>query len=105
MWIFAKGGFLSIVQHQDRPNMLMVRGRVKGDIERHFPGVRVKRTDDADYLYRAVLPKHRVAARLFDLATEIDYDKFKPAVQDKRREAYYFSIWDTSYEMQQELSR
>jgi hypothetical protein len=56
--------------------------------------------DDADYLYRTVLPKHQVAARLFDLANGIDYDKFKPAVTDKRRAEYYFSVWDTGYLMQ-----
>jgi hypothetical protein len=77
---------------------------VKGDIEHYFPGARVIRTDDA-YLYRTMLLKHRVAARLFDMAFEIDDDKFKPAVEDKRRTAYYFSVWDTGYLMQEELSQ
>jgi hypothetical protein len=52
-----------------------------------------------------MLLKHRVAARLFDMAFEIDDDKFKPAVGDKRRTAYYFSVWDTGYLMQEELSQ
>jgi hypothetical protein len=32
MWIFAKDGFCSIKQHNRRPDVLVVRGRVKGDL-------------------------------------------------------------------------
>ena len=46
MWIFAKDGFLSLTQYRDRPDMLMVRARVAGDIEHFFPTARVIRTDD-----------------------------------------------------------
>ena len=61
MWIFAKDGFLSLTQYRDRPDMLMVRARVAGDIEHFFPTARVIRTDDADYLYRTTLPREAVA--------------------------------------------
>jgi hypothetical protein len=105
MWLFVKNGFLSIVQHRDQPDMLIVRARVRGDIEHYFPKAKVERTEDHDYLYRAVLPKHQVATRLFDAVLDIDYPKFKPAVTDKRRQAYYFDIWDTGYSMQEELSQ
>ena len=105
MWIFAKAGFLSIVQHRGRPDMLMVRARVKGDIEHYFPDAKVIRLDDADYLFRAFLPRKAVAAVMTNAVEQIDYDKFKAAVEDKRREAHYFSVWDTGYLMQEELSR
>jgi len=85
---------------------LVVRGRVKGDIERVFPGVRVITDHDADYRYRAMIAKHRVAARLFDMVAGIDYCRgFKGSVVDKRRAAYYFDVWDSMYLMQEELSR
>jgi hypothetical protein len=104
MWIFAKHGFLSIVQHRDRPDMLMVRARVRGDIARHFPDAKIIRTNDADYLFRTILPKRCVAVRLFDMVREIDYDKVKPAFEDKCRSGYYFDIWAITDQMQEELN-
>jgi hypothetical protein len=53
MWLFAKHGFFSIVEHRADPRNLLVRARVKGDIEHYFPDAKVTQTDDADYLYRA----------------------------------------------------
>src|SRR5262249_38168825 len=105
MWLFTKQSFLSIVHHRDQPDMLVVRARVKGDIERYFAGVSVIRTNDADYLYRAVIPRNAVAAAMARAVEQIDYPKFKPAVEDRRREAFYVSIWDTGYMMQEELGQ
>ena len=85
--------------------MLLVRARVKGDIERHFPKAKVERTEERDYLFRTTLPRYQVAHRLFVAVLDIDYEEFKSAVTDKRRQAYYFDIWDTGYSMQEELSQ
>jgi hypothetical protein len=104
MWIFAKNGFLSIVQHKANPDHLLVRGRVKGDIEHYFPDARVIRLDDADYLYRAVTPRKAVAAVMAKAVEQIDYDKFKPSVTDKRRHRAYFEIWDTLWQLQEQLA-
>jgi hypothetical protein len=41
MWIFCESGFYSIVQHEDDPNTLIVRARIKGDLERLFPRAKV----------------------------------------------------------------
>jgi hypothetical protein len=105
MWLFTRHAFLSIIQHRDQPDMLMVRARVKGDIEHYFPDASVIRLDDADYLYRAVIPRKAVVAVMAKAVEQIDYDKFKPAVEDKRREVYYFSVWDIGYLMQEDLSQ
>src|SRR5215831_4091688 len=53
MWLFAKHGFFSIVEHRADPRNLLVRARVKGDIEHYFLDAKVTQTDAADYLYRA----------------------------------------------------
>ena len=100
MWIFAKAGFLSIVQHRDRPDMLMVRARVKGDIEHFFPNAKVIRMEDADYLYRTTLPRQEVADRVRGAVIDIR-SGFKDSVTDKRRVRYYFEVWDTLYQMQE----
>lgn len=70
-----------------------MRGRVKGDIEHYFPGYTVTRTDDADYLYRAIVPKPAAAEWIRRAVTEIDYDRFKPAVTDKRRHDHYLDTF------------
>ena len=85
MWLFAKNGFLTFVQHDNRPDLLLVRGRIKGDIENYFPNARVTYRTDRDYAYRTMLPKTRVAERIASAVSAIDYVKYKPSVQDKRR--------------------
>ena len=105
MWLFAKDGFLSIVQHRDQPDVLMVRARVAGDIEHYFPDVTVIRKDDADYLYRAFIPRVKVADVVRDMVLNIPSGGFKSTIADKRREAYYLSVWDTMAEMQEELGQ
>ena len=61
------------------------------------------RTPDRDYLYRATLPRKAVEAALAKAVEAIDYDRFKPAVTDKRRSEYYFREWDAGYEMQEDF--
>jgi len=92
VWVFAKTGFLSIVAHQTRPKHLLVRSRFEGDIEAVFPRAQVEVTPAADYLYRAVIPKASVAARLAELARGIDYTSFKSSVPDERARTY-LEVW------------
>jgi hypothetical protein len=103
MWIFTTESFLAIKQHRDRPDLLVVRARVNGDIENLFPDATVITDPDADYLYRSIIPKHKVAAKLFDMVADIDYLKFKSSVVDKRREAYYLDVWFVMDDMQYAL--
>lgn len=80
MWIFTPTSFVSIVAHRAKPGVLLVRARLKGDIQRLFPNAKVSRTPSADYLFRAELPRQAVADRLFDLAMDLDYDNVKGAI-------------------------
>ena len=109
MWIFAKDGFLSIVQAKDRADSLLVRGRVQNDIQHFFPRAKVYRSEMRDYRHRAILPRESVAARLAQAVTEIDYGggggavSFKDSIADKRRAPYYLDVWDTMWQMQYDL--
>jgi len=105
MWLFNKDGFLSIVEHRDDPDMLIVRARMQGDIERFWPEQKIWITRDADYLYRAYISKERVAAVLWKMAKNIDYDKFKPAVSDHRRSHWYLKVWQVLDHMQHTFAK
>ena len=73
MWLFTQRGFFSIVAHRDDPDFLIVRARVKGDIENYWPQAKVSETPNADYLFRAVLPKEVVAERIGKIVSTLDY--------------------------------
>jgi hypothetical protein len=107
MWIFPKDGFLALKQHNANPRLLVVRGRIRGDIERLMgvPSRQVIEDAGSDYRFRSFLDRDRVADRIAEHVRAINYDSgFKSAVIDKCRAKYYFSVWDTCYLMQEELS-
>ena len=42
MWIFLSNSFISVVQKPGDNDLLTVRARIEGDIERVFPGAQVQ---------------------------------------------------------------
>lgn len=105
MWIFFNDAFLSVVAHRDRPDTLMVRARVRGDIERAFPGVKVTRSPAADYLFRAEVRRGVVAAALSLAASGISYPNFKGSVRDRDRLETYHDVWDVMLAWQHRRAR
>jgi hypothetical protein len=77
MWIFSQMGFISIVRHTDKPNLLLVRSRFKGHIEKMFPKARVEEDGNRDYRFRTELTAKEVSKVIGELVLEIDYDNFK----------------------------
>ncbi len=93
MWIFLSDAFLSVVQHRDDAAKLLVRSRLKGDIERALAGVVAVETPAADYRYRAIVPRTQFAARLASLVEAIDYPNFKNSVSEPVRHDAYMNVW------------
>lgn len=95
MWVCLNNSFLSIVQHKDAPDLLMVRARFKGDLEAAFPGEagEVVETPDADYLYRLTVPRDRVAYALTQAIGGINYTNFKGSVKQGWRHDLYLGLW------------
>lgn len=93
MWLCLPDAFLSIVAMPDRPDLLKVRARRPGDIERYFPEVPVQRTPGRDYLYRAEIHRTQVAAVLCKAVMQIDAPNFKNSVQDPTLHAAYADVW------------
>lgn len=94
MWVFLNNAFLSIVKDKDDAELLMVRARMRGDIERVFRGAKVRETPPpADYRFRARIDRHEVADALRYEALQIDYTNFKKSVPDKSRHDAYLRVW------------
>ena len=93
MWIQFNNAFLSIVENRYNKLELLVRARVKGDIEKIFPEADVFEDDNADYKYRALISKAKVAARMMLKMTEINYDNFKNSVKETKRKNAYSNVW------------
>ena len=93
MWIQFNNAFLSIVENREKTIELLVRARVKGDIEKVFPEADVFEDNNADYKYRAFISKAIVAEKLMLKVTEINYDNFKNSVKEIERKKVYVNIW------------
>ena len=93
MWIQFNNAFLSIVENRDNKLELLVRARIKGDIEKIFPEADVFEDYSADYKYRAFISKTKVAARMMLKMTEINYENFKNSVKEITRKNAYSNVW------------
>jgi hypothetical protein len=94
--VFLKDSFLSIVADSGHKDRLLVRARIKGDLERAFPSAQVFSLKRSDYRYRAFIDRAEVARAIAEQVGRIDYPNFKDEVQrasgDARHHAY-FDVW------------
>ena len=95
MWIALNNSFLSIVENRNNSSELLVRARVKGDIERVFPNAETFEDLSADYRYRALLKRDLVAKALAYQISEINYDNFKNSISkdEYQRHDAYLKVW------------
>lgn len=112
MWIFTKQGFFSIVQDKNDENYLIVRARVKGDIETLMNnnaallnGYPIEEDAGSDYRYRVRMERDVAEDFLLSAVQEIDYTNYKAAVHtvDDRRSIYYGMIWSIMADMQEHI--
>jgi hypothetical protein len=92
MYLFTKDGILSIVAHESKRKMLMVRSPARDDIEHYWPASKIVRTDQRDYRFRTTLPRETVAKRIAEAVAGIDYTKVKSSASADR-ELAYFGVW------------
>jgi hypothetical protein len=105
MWIFLSNAMLSIVQDRSDADRLLVRARVKGDIEAIFAGYEPMETPTADYRFRASIPRRIVAERVKAELEVIDYDNFKNSVPDHARHMAYMEVWSAMHDEQERRLR
>ena len=107
MWLMLKNSFVSVVQHREQPDCVLVRARRKGDLEKLFPArcADVFQDQHADYRYRLIAPKQElveaVAGYIFD---SLDYDNFKAAQAGDSLDWHRFlhRVWSAGHALQNE---
>ena len=102
MWIVLNKSFLSIVKNRNNENQLLVRARVKGDIEKVFEDADVFEDENADYKYRSYISRENVANVISNELLNIEYDNFKNSVSknDTHRVSAYMNVWNALYKIQ-----
>ena len=100
MWIYTTRGFFSIVRDHEKPQNVLVRARLKGDLDNLrsiWPTLTPTReTNRKDYRWRASVPAREMPLLLAELASELTYTNFKDAVaakQGKPRADLYHDVW------------
>ena len=104
MWIFTTHGFFSVVQHNQNPNMLIVRSRrrkhldaLKARYPRMLRRSKIVATPDADYPFRILVARNMWLRVAWELTWDIDYPNFKGAIDDRPGEPYreaLHDVWD-----------
>ena len=102
MWIVLNNSFLSIVKNRNNDDELLVRARVKGDIEKIFSNADVFTDDNADYKYRSYINRKIVASSISENLLNIDYDNFKNSVSkdESDRAQAYMNVWSSLNKLQ-----
>ena len=106
MWLVTTRGFYSIVEDFRDREGLLVRARVREDLEALadlVPGLEVEETPERDYGFRASVTREVWASAVAQLAREIDYPNFKNAVAERQgvdRAHVYGDVWATLLELQ-----
>jgi hypothetical protein len=102
MWIFLNNSFLSIVENRTNKEELLVRSRIKGDIENVFPDSNVFEMKNADYKYRSFIKKTDVSNKLKNIVENINYDNFKCSISSDqaKRHNSYLNVWNELRKLQ-----
>ena len=106
MWIFSNDAFVSAVRHRDQPGAMMIRARLRGDLERFFGDSidtdAITETPRADYRFRCVVTDQVFTAALLRAATAIDYPNFKSSIayDDDFRHDAYMDVWSAMHRAQ-----
>jgi len=88
MWLFTSDGFVSVVQHAEKPDTLLVRARDERSLLSlvEATGATLRHTPSNDYPYRAEVLRTAYSAWVVDQITELDYTNYKAHMWSERPE-------------------
>lgn len=102
MWIMMNDAMFSIVQDTEVSSNLLVRARIRNNIEDVFD-VQAVETTDSDYRFRAYMDRDYVMKIISDRIDEIDYPNFKNSVTEPVLKKAYNQVWSVMYNVQEDL--
>jgi len=105
MWLFTKNSFISIVQHREQLDDVLVRARVKKHLTRLFSEKANEIFEDAeaDYRWRLLISKQELADRIAAyILQDLDYDNFKAAQEadDPAWSRFLHAVWSEGLRLQ-----
>ena len=101
MWMFTKFGFISVVEHRDIPDHLMVRARDPRPLREIWPDHPITTLWDADYRHRITVHRDAFASSMGETVESIDYDNFKNACHEHGEyQRALGSVWRVMFEFQ-----
>ncbi len=100
MWLFLPESFLSIVKHKQDNNILVVRARRPGDIEKLFPRAKVVTIPGRDYQFRAEVHRIDVANAIHAQVMEMEHTNFKDNVHDRDYHDACSHVWSIMAKLQ-----
>ena len=111
MWIFSLFGFFSVVQERDKPDTMVVRARIQGDLdalrEKYIPELtETVQLAHRDYPYRAYCTREVLAKGMVGIVTDLTYGNFKSEVarvQGWDRETLYSRVWSVMLDGERKL--
>ena len=82
MWLFTSEGFISVVQHSEKPGTLLVRARDEDSLLSlvEATGATLRHTPSNDYPYRIEVLRTAYSAWLVDQVSNLDYSNYKAAM-------------------------
>lgn len=95
MWLFLNDSFVSIVEHRDDPDTLLVRGRFRGDAARFLglPQHHEVELATADYRWRVITSRATVEKALLRAVRRARYPNFKDSIRTAWRKAIALRVW------------
>jgi hypothetical protein len=99
MWVFTNTGFVSIVQHREQVDLMIVRARRAAHLQSLFPGAEVLETKNADYRFRTFIHRGRVKDALAAAVDALDYPNFKNSIADASYHDAASAVWNVMYQL------
>ena len=105
MWIVMNDSFISAVEDRNNKMNLVVRARVREDLENAFPKLKneIIESTDSDYKFRLFMAKQVLCGVMTTKIMNINYDNFKNSVKQNWRHNAYIAIWSIMYKVQKKI--
>lgn len=94
MWLCFNDAFLSVVQLDQDPKVLMVRARSHKHLQNVFGNVhKIHITPENDYRYRIYINRQELMSILEARVWNLNYSNFKDSVQENKLHNMYTEFW------------